>query len=150
MWLNTYCLVLLDMFSLMLEIGWDWTFLICANLKSSFSPLVSASSCSRGICRSPGGVMYSQRTCSRTAMLNRRCSLSGQRCQNYNSQAAPGQSSSWALAAAGRARDAARIRNTTAAPRQDALSRHRTKVRCPFAKDIECIANVPLVHWEDY
>lgn len=43
MWLNARCVVLLDMLSLMLEIGLDWIFLICANSKISFSPVDSVS-----------------------------------------------------------------------------------------------------------
>lgn len=38
MWRNTHSLVLHDMFSLMLAIGLDGTFLICANVTSGFSP----------------------------------------------------------------------------------------------------------------
>lgn len=41
MWLNTYCLVLLDMFSLMFGIGLYRTFLISAYLKNNFSSSVS-------------------------------------------------------------------------------------------------------------
>lgn len=126
MWLNTRCLALLDMFSLMFAIGLDRFGLICANLKSSFS-LVSVSLC-REIHRT-GATYFAQNM--RSDMLYKilLCSLSGQRCLNSNFQAAPGRnSSSWALAA-GRARDVARTPSTTAAPQRGVLWRPRTKVR---------------------
>lgn len=125
------------MFSLMLEIGLDWAFLICANLKSSFSPLVTVRYMYREIHSSTDEVMCWQKTCSQTAILNWHCSFSGQRCQNYNSHAIPGQNNNRVLVA-GRARDAAWMLNTTAVPQQGVLWLPQTKVRLFFPKDSLC------------
>lgn len=67
MWRNTYSLVLFDMFYLMLEIGLDGTFLICANLKRSFSPLVIVSLCAE---RFAAALMGSCRVFTKNTQLN--------------------------------------------------------------------------------
>lgn len=89
--------------------------------------------------------MYLQRACGQTAILNLQCSVSGPRCQNYNSQAAPGQSSSRVLAA-GRARGVARTPNMTAVLQQGVLWQPRIRVRHVSRESTECSANVSLLH----
>lgn len=132
MWLNAHCLVLLDMFCSVLEIGLDWNFPSSAQIRRA---ALAAWSVSAYVQRHA----QQQRTCSQTAILSLSVVsllLLGQRCQNCNFQAALGQSSSWVLAA-GWARDVGPTPSTTAALRQGALWQRRIKVSY-VAHDVYC------------
>lgn len=151
MWPNTHCCVLLDMFSLMLAIGLDWTFFHLCKYEEQFQPIGQCQSMCRDIQSKKVGISICREHGLKQLILNSQCSLSDLRCQNYNSQAAAGPSSSWVSLAAGRARDVAQHPNMTAVLRQGVLWRPLIKVS-HLSQETECCINISLLysHEENY